>query len=227
MTSAAQPAPHTALAVLFGSDGDAADALARLASDPASLGRVLAGLPEATREAAAREVTAAASGLLNVDLIDMLVAGWRKYQDLVAAAKRTLAAPGSVELVQIVSHRVTVAQQPYVNVLLDDRRVATLNVGLSVVFDVSALLAKISAGLLVAVESGRCDITATLSVEDADVLTKEAHFELPGIAALGRGIRLLPADEYPHTAESPQAANDDVGASAQLRQRSASPLLDR
>lgn len=198
MTTAAPPAPRTALGLLFGPDAGALDDLAqRIASaDPERLGRALAGLPKATRQAAIREVAAATAGLLNVNLTDVLVAGWRKYQDLTSAARRTLAAPNSTELVQLATHQVAEAQQPYVSVLVDGRRVATLNLELSIVFDVSALLAGVRAGRLVAVHSGRCNITVTLALEGAVVATRRAHLELPGVVALGGGIRLLPAEDY-------------------------------
>ena len=206
MTVTEPAVPDTALAILFGPDADAMHALVRLASDPSSLGGTLPDLPEATRKAAAHEVASAVSGLLNVSLIDVLVAGWRKYQDLVAAARRTLAAPGSVELVRLASHRVTATQEPYVTVMLDGHPVATLNLGLSVVLDVSALLAKITVGLLSELQSGRCDVTATLSVAGADFLTRQGHLELPGVVALGHGIRLLPADDYRAKEDSSEAA---------------------
>jgi len=209
MTPAAPPAPHTALAVLFGPGTDALDALAsRIASDPGTLGRALQDLPEVARAAAAREAAAAAAGLLDVDLIDVLIAGWRKYQDLTASARRTLAVPGSIELVQLATHRVTATQQPYVTVLVDDRRVATVSLELSVVLDISALLADISGGRLAAVQSGHCDITATLAIEGAEVVTRQAHLELPGAVHLGHGIRLLPAGDYPGSAETAEAADD-------------------
>ena len=87
---------------------------------------------------------------------------------------------------------------------------AILQLGLSVVFDVSALVALISAGRLVALHSGRCDITATLAIQDTDVLTRRAHLELPGIVPLSPGIRLLAARNYPISAEHRESADDDL-----------------
>ena len=49
---------------------------------------------------------------------------------------------------------------------------ATLRLGLSVVFDVSALLARVRAGLLAGVHTGSCDVTATLAIDGTDVLSK-------------------------------------------------------
>ena len=212
MTSALQDHPYTALDLLFGPGNDTPQALAGqvLSADAnRDLGQALESLPSATREAAAREVTAAAAGLLNIDLIGGLLAGWRKHHDLTAAALRTLAAPGSVELVDMAGHQITATQHPSVTVLLDGARVATIQLGLSLVFRVTAMGARISAGRLVAVHSGRCDLTAILAVQGTAVLTRQAHLTLPGVIPLGQGIRLLPAHHYPVSAE--QAENADNG----------------
>jgi hypothetical protein len=204
MTPAVQDRPSTALDLLFGGGEDAPGALAHeilSAGAGQNLGRALENLPKVTREAAVREATTAAAGLLEVDLIGVLVTGWREHHDLAAAARRTLAAPGSTELVDVATHGITTTQQPSVGVLVDGRQVATLQLGLSVVFDVSALVAGVSAGRLVAVHSGHCDITATLAVQGTDVVTRRAHLELPSVVPLSPGIRLLAARNYPVGAE--------------------------
>jgi hypothetical protein len=199
MTPAVQDRPSTTLDLLLGPGQDAPSALAQeiLSASGGSLGHALEDLPAATREAAVREATTQAAGLLDVDLIGLLVAGWRTYHDLAEAARRTLAAPGRTELVDLATHQITTSQQPSVTILVDRHRVATVQFGLSVVFDVSALGARITAGRLAGLHSGRCDITATLAIQGADVLTRSAHLELPGLIPLSPGIQLLPAGDYP------------------------------
>ncbi len=205
MTTAEEGTP-TALDVLFGPDADAAEILAgEILSHGGdqNLGRALAHLPETARKAAVQEAATTAAALLKVDLIDVLVRGWREHQDIVSAARRTLAAPGSTELVSMIAHQVTLGQRPSVSVLVDGQRVATLQLGLSIVFDVNALLLGIRGGRLVAVHSGRCEITATLAVQGTDLLVKRAHLELAGVIQLRRGIRLLPIGEYPAGEDPP------------------------
>jgi len=200
MMTAEEDTRPTALDVLFGPDTDAAEILADEILSPGgdqNLGRALVRLPEAARKAAVQETATTVAALLKVDLIDVLVRGWRKHRDIVSAARRTLAGPVSTELVSMSAHQVTLGQRPSVSVLVDGQRVATLQLGLSIVFDVNALLLGISGGRLVAIHSGRCDITATLAVQGTDVLVKRAHLELPGLITLRRGIRLLPVGEYP------------------------------
>jgi hypothetical protein len=204
MTTAEEGSTPTALDLLFGWAADAsASASAALADEISSpgggqdLGRALAHLPETTRKAAAQEAGTIMAALLKVNLIDVLVRGWREHRNIVSAARRTLAAPGSTELVSMSAHEVTLDQRPSVSVLVDGQQVASLLLGLSIVFNVNALLLGISGGRLVAVRSGRCDITATLAVQGTNLLVRHARLELPGVIPLRRGIRLLPVDEYP------------------------------
>jgi hypothetical protein len=206
MTTAGGGSTPTALDVLFGSDADAAGILADEILPPGggrNLGRALAHFPETTRNAAVQEAATAAAALLEVDLISVLVRGWREHRDIVAAARRTLAVPASTELVSMSALEVTLDQRPSVSVLVDGQRVATLQLGLSIVFDVSALLLLISRGRLVAVRSGRCEITGTLAVQGTDLLVRRAHLDLPGVIPLRRGIRLLPVAEYPAREDPP------------------------
>jgi hypothetical protein len=208
MTPALQDRRPSALDLLLGPHEQTPEALAQQmlsASAWVNVDRALENFPQATHEAAVREVTTAVAGLLDVDMIGLLAAGWRKHHDLTAAARRTLAAPGSTELQDLATHQVTTTQHPSVTVLVDGHRVATLQLSLSVAFDVTALAAKISAGRLVAFHSGRCDITATLAIQGTDVLTRQTRLELPGSIPLSRGIRLLAADNYPADTRQPES----------------------
>jgi hypothetical protein len=200
MTTATEGSARTALDLLFGPDTDAAEALAGEILSPGgdqNLGRALAQLPEMTRKAAAQEAATTAAALLRVDLVSVLVRGWREHRDIVSAARRTLAAPGSTEVISMSSHEIRLDERPSISVLVDGQRVATLQLGLSIVFDLNALLLGISGGRLITVHSGRCEITGTLAVQGTDLLVRRAHLELPGVVSLRRGIRLLPIDEYP------------------------------
>lgn len=206
MTPAPPGRPSSALDLLFGPGSDPPEALAgQLLSADADgdLGRALSELPEVTRQAAVREATAAAAGFMDVDLIGALVAGWRKHHDLTAAAQRTVAAPGSLELVDMAGHQITMTRHPFVIVLADGLQVATIRLGLSVVMRVHAMTAGISGGRLVALRSGRCDITASLAVQEINVLTRQAHLMLPDVIPLSPGIRLLAAGNDPASDRAP------------------------
>jgi hypothetical protein len=209
MTTTVNAGPGTATNLLFGPAANAAEALAgQILSAQADLDRALAQLPEATRKAAVREAAAAGAGLLDVRLDGLLLSGWRIHHDLTGAARRTLAAPGSTELVDLVRHQVTASQEPSVAVLVDGRQVATIQLGLTVEFDVSALVAAVKAGSLVAIHAGSCDVTATLTIQGAEVQTASTHLDLPAALTVSPGIRLLPAEDYPASLPAPRGYSE-------------------
>jgi hypothetical protein len=206
MTATVNTGPDTATELLFGPAAHAAEALAeKILSADAELDKTLQRVPEATRKAAVREAAAAAAGLLDVKLDGLLLSGWRIHHDLTGAARRTLTAPGSTELVDLIRHQVTATQGPSVAVLVDGRQVATIQLGLTVEFDISALVAGVKAGLLVAVHAGSCDVTATLAIQGTVVQTASTHLDLPAALAVSPGIRLLPAEAYSVTGPRPTA----------------------
>ena len=198
MTPSPRDPPQTVLDLLFTPGADGPGMVPELLPPGATgdLGRALENVPATLREAAVRETSDAAKGLLDVDLIGFLVSGWQKHREVIAAARRTVAAPGSIELVDLATHQITLTQRPAVDLLVDNHRVATVELGLSVVFDISALVAGIRGGRLVAVHSGHCEVTATLAIEDAKVISRQVHLELPGIIPLGRGILLLAGEGH-------------------------------
>ncbi len=237
MTSAVPDGPGTAMDLLFGAGAGTPEALAQQilsAGADANLDRALKNLPPATRKAAVREAATQAAELLDVDLIGLLLAGWRAHRDLTSAARRTLAAPGSAELVDLIKHQITASQQPSVTILVDRRQVATVKLDLTVDFDIGAVVAGIKAGLLVAIHSGHCDATATLAIQETDVLTKHARFELPGVIPLSPGFRLLAAEDYsagrgPGESAVPvtTSGRDDPGPAAPWWQRPSRPWWQR
>lgn len=205
--------PVSAAEMLFGSSANAPEALTRhILSNGDDLGYALKQLTRKARHAAVREAAVAAAGLLKVDLLGVLVSGWREHKEIIAAARRTLTMLSSRELVSLPPHRIATAQQPSVGILIDGKRVASLRLGLSIIFDVEALVAGITSGRLSVVHAGRCAAGVTLTVHDMETLTKRAHLELPGAFPLGTGIRLLPGHEYPvgvrPGAESPNSATE-------------------
>jgi hypothetical protein len=198
--------PRHASDVLSSPGEGAISALATLSTDGnANLGRAVANLPPMTRRKAVTQVREAAAGLLDIKLTDLLIAGWSQYHDLTSAARRTLQTPGSTELVTLVTHQVTVEQQPSVRVFVDGQLLATIRLTVTVVFYISGLLTGVSAGRLVAVHAGNCDISATLAIDDVEVATGQARLELPGAIPVTPGIRLLPASEYPAAAQPGEA----------------------
>jgi hypothetical protein len=173
--------PLTASAFLF-DDEDTGPALARALDEHGVLGSLdnaLGLVAQTTREAAGDQVAAVAEGVLALDLGDLMVACWRKQGQLAAAAERTAANPGTSELVELATHRVSSVHHPYVELLINDVRVTTVNFELDLEFEVKALVATVRDGHLVSLHSGDCDLSATLAAEGVQLARRRAHLELP------------------------------------------------
>ena len=174
--------PSTASAFLFGGDQDAEQALAQALDEHrvlGSTGTALELVSQAGRKAAGGQVAVVANGLLDLDLGDLVVAGWRKQHQLAAAAERTAANPGSSEVVELATHRISSAHHPSVELLVNDVHVATVTFDLEVEFVVKALVVTVRDGHVVSLHTGSCDLAASLAAEGVQLASRRGHLELP------------------------------------------------
>ena len=230
MTTATSAQPMTAAAFFFSgsesispvgvvsSDQASINAMADALQEQGALGSISAAVKTLSRAglgAVSNQIAAAAHGLLDLDLGlgELVVAGWCQIADLTAAAKRTVAAPGSEVVVDLAIHSITWTHNPQIDVLVNDARVATVHFELSIRFTVKGLAATVRDGNLVRLSSGGCEVTGTLAAEGRQLAQREAQFQLPLLVRLGDGIPLLgsgrePAggqDDPPHVAPMRQA----------------------
>jgi hypothetical protein len=203
--------PLTASAFLF-DDEDTGRALARALDEHGALGSLdtaLALVAQTTREAAGDQVAAVADGVLGLDLGDLVVAGWRKQGQLATAAERTAANPGTSELVELATHRVSSVHHPYVELFVNDVRVTTVTFELDLEFEIKALVATVRDGHLVSLHSGDCDLSATLTAEGVRLANRRQQFSLPVLVRwplllrLGGGTDPLPYGAKPPPTSAP------------------------
>lgn len=207
MTTAIAAQPFTVSTFLFGEDQDTEQALAQALHEHGvlgSMGTALELASEAGREAAADQVAVVAHGLLDLDLGDLVIAGWRKQGQLAAAAERTAANPGTSEVVELATHRISSAHHPFVELLVNDAHVATVTFDLEVEFVVKALVVTVRDGHVVSLHTGACDVAATLAAEGIQLASRKAHFELPLVVRWPLLLRLGGgSDPLPYGAKSP------------------------
>jgi hypothetical protein len=212
--------PLTASAFLFDGE-DTGRALARALDEHGVLGSLDSALglvAQTTREAAGDQVAAVADGVLTLDLGDLVVAGWRKQGQLAAAAERTAANPGTSELVELATHRVSSVHHPYVELLVNDVHVTTVNFELDLEFEIKALVATLRDGHLISLHSGDCDLWATLTAEGVRLASRRQHFDLPLVVRwplvlhLGGG-----SDPLPYGAKPPPASPRPVPSPSRRR----------
>jgi hypothetical protein len=180
-------APLTVRSLLFEEAATGADLLTQ-AIDEEAVAAALPQLSRAGRAAAGAELTDMAKGLLELDLGSLALAGWRKHHDLLAAATRTAEHPGSTELVELATHRITSTHRPTVDVLVDGVRVAVVRLELEV--ELLVLVATVRRGHLIGLRSGSVDVRLSLSVAGRQVAAHRTSLASPLFVRLGDGIAL-------------------------------------
>ena len=182
MTITSTTQPLTTAGFLFAEADNGLAALAQVLDHEGTLGSLdtaLRQLTQAGREAAHSEIAAVAHGLFDLDLGALVVAGWRKHAAFTTAIERTRATPGSSEVVELASHRITSAYRPAVEVLINDVHAATIHFELALEFSIKALVLTIRDGHLASIRSGTCEVTGVLSAEGTQLVSRQERFELP------------------------------------------------
>ena len=163
-----------------------------------SCGGNLTKLTQQGRDAAEEQLASVTAGLLDLDLGDLLIYGWRTRERLVRAARQTRQIPGRHEVVQLGSHRITSAHNPTIDLLIDGVRVHTFRFQLTVIFDIEVAALIVRDGLLTALKAGDGAVACTLTLEmpggDVELINQQRKINLHLIINIGHGIPLLPAD---------------------------------
>jgi hypothetical protein len=203
MTSATtQTGPSVRTFLLGSGSEDDTTRIRRLLSEHDIVSRCGGGLGRLTRqgrEAVEEQLAAATTGLLDLDLGDLVIYGWRTRERLLRAARQTRQAPGRREVVQLGSHRITSAHNPTVELLIDGVKVHTFRFELTVIFDIEVAALIVRDGLLTALKVGDGAISCTLTLQmpggDAELVSQQRKINLHLIISIGHGIPLLPATD--------------------------------
>lgn len=195
MPSEARTCPGLLREALFGPDHPERQIQRHLLADPAVLAGIAAAavLSPMGRQLAAQEVARAISGLLSIDLVDVLLGGWKRQRDLRDAARRTLADPDDHELVRLGAHCIQMHERPTVDVIVDGALVCTIGVDIEISALVDALVARVESGLLTGFESGRVTVTGAIKVRQTTIAQSSCVLEAVTDIPLREGIPLLAA----------------------------------
>lgn len=151
----------------------------------------LKGFTQATRNQAVKEVERITAELASVNPVHIIVDALCTYHELREAGNRTVNEPDSTELVELIEHQVTFQNQPLIKVVVNGKQIATLQMLLSLVFDIQTLTATVRAGRLTALQIGRCDATGSVGIEGRTIAHRQAHVMLPASIPLRAGVPLV------------------------------------
>jgi hypothetical protein len=186
----------TVRTVLFG-DVSPADAVAGTPGWRAVLDGLevaLSACSPAGRAVAGADVAAALTGLLNVDLGQTAIGGWRTHRALVEAAAATRADPAASEMVPLATHRVEATHRPYVEVIVNGATIATVGFELSITLDIDAVLATVRRARLVTLHGGRITATVALTAAGREIVARAVTLDPAFVVPLGDGVTLLSDD---------------------------------
>ncbi len=161
------------------------------------------GLSPAADQAVEHELATVIDSFLGLDLLDLAAGGWRKHAELTAAARRTRSVPGSEEVVALATHCITSSHRPFVDVLVDGARIGTLDVELTLLYQVAGLVGVVQDACLTHVRSGECTIDGTLAVQRTVLAERQGRLDLPGTLRLRAPIPLLRPEPPPPPPPSP------------------------
>ena len=202
MTTAATQTGLTVRTFLFGGGSeDDTTTIRQLLSEHHVVSRCGGNLTKLTQQghnAAEEQLASVAADLLDLDLGDLLIYGWRTRERLVKAARQTRQIPGRREVVQLGTHRITSTHNPTIELLMDGVKVHTFRFQLTVTFDIEVAALIIRDGLLTALKAGDGAVACTLTLEmpggDVELVNQRRKINLHLIINIGHGIPLLPAD---------------------------------
>lgn len=131
---------------------------------------------------------------LSLTLLDLAVDGWKKFDELMAAARRTRDNSGARETVKLVRHKIESRHPWTVQVFVNGKSAGTVEVELTVCFDMDMVVLVVQQGRITSIESGRCAITAALAIARTEVIKRHVRFDLCLRMSFGHGLILAGSD---------------------------------
>jgi hypothetical protein len=179
-------------------DGDSGEAKGTLAQlmrkHETNVGRFPPGLVDVARNELAESTT----GFMSANLSDVVAAGWKKYDALLKAARSTCNDPNATELVSLTTHKIESSHHPSIDLFLDKKRLATVEIAMDVALTIVGVIAVVKRGRLMEIRSGSCTASGSLAVQGIELIKKQRKYDLGGAFSLGRGVPLLestPSDD--------------------------------
>jgi hypothetical protein len=125
-----------------------------------------------------------------IGISSVLLAGWRKYDDLVDAARATRDTTESLP-VELAGHTMSLRQHPRVDVTWGERTIASVPFQVVVEIRVVAATGTVRGGSLVEISTGRCDLDVSVGTMGEKRTIQEYSVDPRWVAGLGEGIRLV------------------------------------
>jgi hypothetical protein len=139
----------------------------------------------------AQEIEAKIGEILDVNILGVLVGGWKKYRQLQEYRDTTKHPPEETILLSLTEHSISSSHHPKIEILAAEAPVGTLEFTVTLALKLEGVVLKVRGGKIREICAGRCRGKGTLACAGVPLLEKETErFELPGRIGLGEGIEI-------------------------------------
>ena len=172
----------------------------------------LSGSAPALLEGALGTVHERVDEILGTPLSTILAEAWRAYAPFLKYCDPAKYPPGDTAEVELESHTVRSSLRPFIEVVVDGKRVGRIDFQIEVEVRLDAAILVIRDGRFMELRAGRSTFAGTFALEEVILARTEKRFPLPGSIPFGDGIPIRPGigPAPPAPPEPPEAATPDA-----------------
>lgn len=123
--------------------------------------------------------------LLDINIVDVLVGGWKAHQEVKRELEMTIADPTRAAMVALAHHSIDSTHTPAIEFRAQGRKLFTLSFPVELTFDVDAVDLTVRTGAIREISPGRVKVRGTVKLENTVLLERAlTPIELPGRMAL-------------------------------------------
>lgn len=140
---------------------------------------------------ARRAIDHALHQLLNVPMSQIIAGGWNQYRALTEYRDRKKHPSEEVALFPLGQHTITSTHKPQIEILVNDRRIGSIDFEIRLAMEIEAAILKIQDGRIWEVEVGSCRGGGTLMFGPAILFErKTGKVRLPAVISFPRGVSI-------------------------------------
>jgi hypothetical protein len=111
--------------------------------------------------------------LFDVKIPDVLLASWKKVEELQTALRKSKNAPEEVMYLELADHTINVEQKPHVEMRIKNVPVKKIEFTVKLVFKLKGFVLKIQEGAIKEMQTGSCEVKGTIAYQGLVVAEKK------------------------------------------------------
>jgi len=136
-------------------------------------------------------VTKKVDDLLDIRIADIMVSAWNRYGALRKYTDEKNYAPEKTMLVHLAEHTIKSAHKPYIEILVNEKKVGKVNFEITLALTLKSIVLKIKGGKIMEIETGSCIGKGTIKCENVPIFERKSkEIRLPGSIPLGNGVEI-------------------------------------